>query len=106
VKLVLRLKGGTGSGHYGHQGRPGKHGGSLPGVGSNPLYSGTSSSSSRRNTRRDELMDESDSIKEEYRRLRALEDRTTNKKQLISIRKMIKELNARQVELAEELKKL
>ncbi|MCK9600148.1 MAG: hypothetical protein M0R06_13980, partial [Sphaerochaeta sp.] len=27
----LRLKGGPGSGHHGHAGRPGKHGGSLPG---------------------------------------------------------------------------
>lgn len=27
----VRLKGGSGSGHHGHQGRPGKRGGSLPG---------------------------------------------------------------------------
>jgi hypothetical protein len=30
---VVKLKGGTGSGHHGHQGRPGKVGGSLPGSG-------------------------------------------------------------------------
>ena len=27
---ILRLKGGVGSGHYGHKGRPGEQGGSLP----------------------------------------------------------------------------
>ena len=30
MNLVVRLKGGKGSGHHGHAGRPGKHGGSLP----------------------------------------------------------------------------
>jgi len=29
----VEKKGGTGSGHHGHAGRPGKHGGSLPGSG-------------------------------------------------------------------------
>jgi len=33
-KAVIRNKGGEGSGHFGHSGRPGKHGGSLPGKGS------------------------------------------------------------------------
>lgn len=33
MKVILRLKGGKGSGHHGHSGRPGKHGGSLPGKG-------------------------------------------------------------------------
>lgn len=31
MKLTLRYKGGEGSGHFGHRGRPGKQGGSLPG---------------------------------------------------------------------------
>ena len=30
MKAIIRLKGGTGSGHYGHSGRPGKVGGSVP----------------------------------------------------------------------------
>ncbi|MFA5035668.1 MAG: hypothetical protein WC479_00625 [Candidatus Izemoplasmatales bacterium] len=30
MKFTLRLKGGLGSGHYGHKGRPGHQGGSLP----------------------------------------------------------------------------
>ena len=38
MKITFRLpkehKGGSGSGHYGHAGRPGKKGGSLPGTGS------------------------------------------------------------------------
>lgn len=29
-KLTIRLKGGPGSGHFGHKGRPGQEGGSLP----------------------------------------------------------------------------
>lgn len=33
TKLVFRLKGGSGSGHFGHSGRPGREGGSLPGKG-------------------------------------------------------------------------
>jgi hypothetical protein len=33
MKLTFRYKGGKGSGHHGHAGRPGKHGGSLPGKG-------------------------------------------------------------------------
>ncbi len=33
TKLVFRLKGGEGSGHFGHSGRPGEEGGSLPGKG-------------------------------------------------------------------------
>ena len=33
TKVIVRLKGGPGSGHHGHAGRPGKHGGSLPGKG-------------------------------------------------------------------------
>ena len=33
MKAFLRLKGGSGSGHHGHSGRPGKRGGSLPGTG-------------------------------------------------------------------------
>lgn len=35
MKLKFRIeeKGGAGSGHHGHAGRPGKHGGSLPGSG-------------------------------------------------------------------------
>jgi 2'-5' RNA ligase len=33
-KTVVKLKGGAGSGHHGHEGRPGKRGGSLPGSGS------------------------------------------------------------------------
>jgi hypothetical protein len=32
--LKHALKGGTGSGHHGHSGRPGKRGGSSPGGGS------------------------------------------------------------------------
>lgn len=36
MKLTIRLKGGPGSGHKGHAGRPGKHGGSLPGKGGVP----------------------------------------------------------------------
>lgn len=31
--MILRFKGGPGSGHHGHRGRPGKRGGSLPGKG-------------------------------------------------------------------------
>jgi hypothetical protein len=30
MKYVIRLKGGVGSGHFGHKGRPGEQGGSLP----------------------------------------------------------------------------
>jgi len=30
MKVVVKLKGGPGSGHYGHAGRPGKVGGSIP----------------------------------------------------------------------------
>jgi len=30
MKLTIRLKGGAGSGHHGHKGRPGEQGGSLP----------------------------------------------------------------------------
>jgi hypothetical protein len=33
MKLTFRYKGGEGSGHFDHSGRPGKHGGSLPGKG-------------------------------------------------------------------------
>jgi hypothetical protein len=33
MKLTFRYKGGKGSGHHGHAGRPGKEGGSLPGIG-------------------------------------------------------------------------
>jgi hypothetical protein len=33
MKLVVRLKGGKGSGHHGHSGRPGKVGGSVAGKG-------------------------------------------------------------------------
>lgn len=33
TKLVFRLKGGKGSGHFGHRGIPGEQGGSLPGTG-------------------------------------------------------------------------
>lgn len=33
TKLIFRLKGGQGSGHFGHAGRPGEEGGSLPGKG-------------------------------------------------------------------------
>lgn len=33
MKLRVRIKGGPGSGHHGHRGRPGKVGGSLPGKG-------------------------------------------------------------------------
>ena len=36
AKITIRLKGGPGSGHYGHTGRPGKVGGSSPGK-SGPL---------------------------------------------------------------------
>lgn len=36
------LEGGAGSGHYGHKGRPGKRGGSLPGGGVSALISGSS----------------------------------------------------------------
>jgi hypothetical protein len=32
-KLTFRFKGGSGSGYFGHSGRPGKHGGSSPGSG-------------------------------------------------------------------------
>lgn len=35
MNLSFRLKGGVGSGHHGHQGRPGKRGGSVAGGGSN-----------------------------------------------------------------------
>ena len=38
MKLTLRLKGGPGSGHHGHSGRPGKRGGSLPGAGGGMVY--------------------------------------------------------------------
>lgn len=31
--MIVRVKGGTGSGHHGHRGRPGMRGGSLPGKG-------------------------------------------------------------------------
>lgn len=31
--MIIRFKGGPGSGHHGHRGRPGKRGGSLPGKG-------------------------------------------------------------------------
>jgi hypothetical protein len=31
MKFTIRLKGGAGSGHHGHKGRPGEQGGSLPG---------------------------------------------------------------------------
>ena len=30
MKFTIRLKGGIGSGHFGHKGRPGEQGGSLP----------------------------------------------------------------------------
>jgi hypothetical protein len=33
IKVIVALKGGAGSGHYDHAGRPGKVGGSLPGKG-------------------------------------------------------------------------
>jgi hypothetical protein len=33
MKFVIKLKGGKGSGHFGHSGRPGKRGGSAPGGG-------------------------------------------------------------------------
>lgn len=33
MKIIARYKGGPGSGHYGHAGRPGKRGGSAPGGG-------------------------------------------------------------------------
>ena len=33
MKLRMIYKGGDGSGHFNHEGRPGKHGGSLPGKG-------------------------------------------------------------------------
>lgn len=33
MKLIVVRKGGSGSGHYGHAGRPGEQGGSLPGDG-------------------------------------------------------------------------
>lgn len=33
TKIVIRLKGGSGSGHFGHSGRPNEVGGSLPGRG-------------------------------------------------------------------------
>lgn len=36
TKVTFLLKGGSGSGHYGHAGRPGKKGGSLPGKGNSP----------------------------------------------------------------------
>lgn len=39
VKGVITMsKGGPGSGHHGHRGRPGKRGGSLPGKGESPGY--------------------------------------------------------------------
>lgn len=31
--MIIKIKGGPGSGHHGHAGRPGKRGGSLPGKG-------------------------------------------------------------------------
>jgi hypothetical protein len=34
MKLIIRHKGGSGSGFHGHAGRPGEQGGSLPGAGS------------------------------------------------------------------------
>lgn len=39
MKLTVRLKGGPGSGHYGHRGRPGKKGGSVAGIGVGSMYS-------------------------------------------------------------------
>lgn len=39
-KLTIILKGGPGSGHHGHVGRPGKRGGSLPGRGGAPISAG------------------------------------------------------------------
>lgn len=39
VVAVIVEKGGTGSGHHGHAGIPGKHGGSLPGTGSRIVVS-------------------------------------------------------------------
>lgn len=38
TKLIFRLKGGKGSGHAGHRGRPGKRGGSQPGIGISVPY--------------------------------------------------------------------
>jgi hypothetical protein len=38
VKKELLLEGGPGSGHFGHKGRPGKRGGSLPGGGTVSAY--------------------------------------------------------------------
>lgn len=38
---IVVTKGGAGSGHYGHSGRPGEHGGSLPGKGSGLVVSDT-----------------------------------------------------------------
>jgi hypothetical protein len=46
IKAVLVLKGGSGSGHHGHSGRPGKRGGSLPG--SSEFLDSTLSEDSRR----------------------------------------------------------
>jgi len=39
MKLIVKLKGGPGSGHYGHRGRPGKKGGSAPGIGVGSMHS-------------------------------------------------------------------
>lgn len=36
TKLIITYKGGSGSGHHGHRGRPGEQGGSLPGDGGAP----------------------------------------------------------------------
>lgn len=40
MKVIIRFKGGAGSGHHGHQGIPGQRGGSLPGSGGTLDFSG------------------------------------------------------------------
>lgn len=53
VAITVRIKGGPGSGHHGHRGRPGKVGGSLPGKG--VLSLGTVSAETRADWRRSGL---------------------------------------------------
>jgi hypothetical protein len=44
MKLKIVTKGGSGSGHFNHEGRPGEQGGSLPGTGGGAQASSTSNS--------------------------------------------------------------
>ena len=52
-KIIIRLKGGPGSGHHGHAGRPGKRGGSAPGK--TAMYIGPLSSNSEREKRLEKM---------------------------------------------------